>query len=137
MQKVRVAGAGFLLFLISNLCVNGAADKKVEELILGKWKILFDEKAGKDKDVDFFMTFEFFKEANAKMTFTLGEPVIKEETSEGKYRLLDDSTLEVQIAPPGTKESKKEQYKIESITSEKLILRAKEKNGTLSFKRVE
>lgn len=137
MPLIRGVVTACLLSSLVGSLVIASDEKSAEELILGKWRMELKEKFGKDKNIDFFIEYEFLTEGKAKMTFVLGEPVIKESTSEGNYKLIDDTTLEIDIAPPGSKESKTEQFNIELLTTHRLSIRAKGKEGALPFHRVK
>ena len=66
MRIVRRVWVILLLSVIANLGLNAAGENKADELILGKWKILFDERVGSDRK-PFFMTYEFLKEGKVKV----------------------------------------------------------------------
>lgn len=137
MSLMRSAAVACLLLVFANTGSNAVDEKPAQDLILGKWLMEFEEKVGKDKNVAFFMELEFRNEGKAKMTFKLGDPVIKEDAREGTYRLIDKSTLELHVAPPGLKEPTVERFDIVLLTEDRLTVRAKGKDGLLRFHRVK
>ena len=136
MNLVRgLAVSGVLLCLIALGVEAGGASKKTESLFVGKWKMQKKDKV-KDKEFTTTITAEFTKDGVMKVAVKV-EPINKEFTMEGKYKLIDDTTVETTIAAPGQKEPKTEKMKIETLTKTKLVLIGDNMDQKLELDRVE
>ena len=137
MNLVRCLMLGSFLLGVAGLGAEAGAGKKAQELIVGKWQMEKKEKSG-DKEIVISLTMQFASDGKYKVTRKVGEPINKELTKEGKYKFLDDTTLE--ITPAGEGE-KKERTKIEKLTATDLTLVSEKdsqgKTVTLELKRVK
>ena len=129
MKPVRWLLVVGLVFLVSSgpaVAAKGKKKKgKTKDLIVGKWEpVKSDEKRP---------TLEFTSAGVVKIvlkTKALSYSV------EGKYKFLDDKTLEVTLNSPNAGKEKKEKVKIKTITKTKLVL-VDQKGKTESFKKVK
>jgi uncharacterized protein (TIGR03066 family) len=99
----KTCGFGLALLVICGLSGCGGSNKP-QDLIVGKWEM--KEKMG-DKEIT--GTSEFTSDGNVKVDM-MGIKM------EGKYKFIDDKTIEVSMG------GQKEKNKIDSITKEKMVL---------------
>jgi hypothetical protein len=153
MSLMRCGAVACLLLVFANAGSNAADEAPAQDLILGKWSMeperrveslttsgplgLIQRKIAKDKVVTHFMELEYRNDGKAKMTFWLGAPETKQGAREATYRLIDKSTLELNWAPPGSKQSELEQYEIVLLTEDRLTVRAKGNDRLLRFHRIK
>lgn len=112
---------GVMLSLVALGVQAGGGSTNNRELIVGKWKMATKDKFG-DKEVEFSITAEFFKDGKLKLSSRVGDPLNKEESKEGTYKFIDDTTIESELRKLGDKEAEKDKLKIDSLTKDKLIL---------------
>ncbi|MCE9534706.1 MAG: hypothetical protein K8T89_26825 [Planctomycetes bacterium] len=106
--------AALLMMVVASAFVTGtsqAADKP-QDLIVGKWVPTNEKNKG--------MTFEFTKAGDLKIS-------VKAEglnlDISGKYKFLDDKTIELTMENPLKKEEKKsDKITVKSIVADKLVL---------------
>jgi uncharacterized protein (TIGR03066 family) len=137
MNLVRgLAVSGVLLCLIALGVEAGGASKDTKSLFVGKWKMQKKDKV-KEKEFTTTITAEFTKDGVMKVAIKAGQPVNKEFSMEGKYKFIDDTTVETTIAAPGQNEPKTEKMTIETLTKTKLVLVGDNQDKRLELDRVE
>ena len=112
---------------------------KPQDLILGKWRYTEKIPGPDKKELEVTVTEEYLKDGTLKGTaeITKGElppGAPKVINMEGKYRFIDDKTMERET-PGKDGKTEKEKIKIESISKDKLVA-SDEKGEKKEFTRV-
>lgn len=112
------------LILVAGMCLafSSCTSSKPKDLIVGKWSAAEDEKN--------LVVWDFAKDGTLEITMGgEGRPL----RMRGKYKFIDDSTLEVERDPGDP--SKNQTVKV-SVTKKELIL-TDEKGKVMPFKRAK
>lgn len=118
MRHTFLALLGFLLVFLA-----GCGSSKPKDLIVGKWEAQADEaKKMGGMVVDF--------RPDSAMTMKMGKVSI-----DGKYKFVDDATVEVEMEMFGKKDSKK--YKVEIVKDEMTTTELDGKKEVSKFKKVK
>ena len=94
--------------------------KKAQELILGKWQA--------ETEPDIVLAMEFHKDGNFKLISKIGALDL---SREGKYKVIDDNTLEIVVAIKNSEEGLRKEWRIETLTEKQLIISADGKTEKL------
>lgn len=132
MNLLRGLAFGAFLICLVGLRADAGEGKKVQDLIVGKWRMELKEKQD-DKVVTITITVEFSKDGKFKAVEKVGKPIDAKSTKEGTYKIIDDRTLEVAIT--GDKKTPG-RSKIEKLTDSVLNMTG-EKGDKYEFKRVK
>jgi uncharacterized protein (TIGR03066 family) len=124
MPQRLVSACVVALLVVAGLTPAGRGEEKKEEkkkakdLILAKWEMSKSEGKG-DLKVDVKVVMEFVKDGKVKASVTVkvGDNAANTVDAEGKYKWVDDDTLEVTFTDPQSK--KEETKKLKAKVSEK------------------